>query len=159
MIFILISESLGHQDGRAAESIARRAWGVHANHHWWEARDVSRIRKVLWKLQGGNGEAPTLRKDAPPLFPITAICLPWTPAPPIQFLEWSLFIHAYSHHSLHLKEQHTLSFPYFSTWLFMATNLSNGVNLLCLWSKNTQQKARTIFSSDSLSNDNNKNNM
>lgn len=58
------------QEGRAAESIARKLRGV---------LEMSGIREVLWKLQGGNREAPAWRKD-PPLCPwvfqITGMRLP-----------------------------------------------------------------------------------
>lgn len=79
MIFILIPESLGSRMAEQLRALQGKSEGCCASHHRQEERDMSRIREALWKLQGGNREAPAWRKDltlCPWVFRITGICLP-----------------------------------------------------------------------------------
>lgn len=77
--FYLDTRIVRQQDGRAAESIARKVRGVLCQSPLTGGKGYAKDWEVLWKLQGGNREAPAWRKDlplCPCVFQITGICLP-----------------------------------------------------------------------------------
>lgn len=81
----------------------------HARHHCWQIRDVPMIRKVWWQVQEATqGHLPWEKTCflVPACFmSLVSVCPEYLPLP-IQYKEWSLY---YSHYSLSLKEQNTLS--------------------------------------------------